>query len=157
MKRDLYEGGLRVALIVRWPGTAPAGRSTAHLGYFGDLMATAAELAGVECPSPNDSVSLVPTITGKPDVQQQHDYLYWEFYELGGKQAVRFENWKAVRVGWQTAPVELYDLSTDIGETTNVADQHPEVVDRCLALMDEAHVEHPNWQPRGRARRRPTR
>ena len=157
MKRDLYEGGIRVPMIVRWPGTAPAGRSTDHLGYFGDLMATAAELAGVECPSPNDSVSLVPTITGKPDAQQQHDYLYWEFYELGGKQAVRFENWKAVRVGWQTAPVELYDLSTDIGETTNVADQHPEVVDRCLALMDEAHVEHPNWQPRGRARRRPTR
>ena len=100
MKRDLYEGGVRVPMIVRWPGTAPAGTTSDHVGYFGDLMATAAELAGVECPENTDSISFVPTITGDADQQVEHDYLYWEFYERGGKQGVRAGNWKAVRMPW---------------------------------------------------------
>jgi arylsulfatase A-like enzyme len=154
MKRDLYEGGIRVPLLVRWPNTTPAGVTSNHISYFGDLMATACELAGVACPPNTDSVSLVPTITGEARRQQQHDYLYWEFYEQGGKQAVRFGQWKAVRVGWKSAPVELYDLSTDLGETTDVADSHPEIVQQSIAFMNEAHVQHPNWTPRGRSPKR---
>ncbi|XZE56913.1 sulfatase-like hydrolase/transferase [Planctomycetaceae bacterium SH139] len=154
MKRALYEGGIRVPLIVRWPGTTPAGTTSDHIGYFGDVMATLAELASVDAPANLDSISFVPTITGKPQAQQQHPYLYWEFYEQGGRQAVRAGNWKAVRQPWMTGPTELYDLSNDIGEENNLADTHPEVVERLEAMMAEAHVEHPNWEPRGASKPR---
>ncbi|MEZ6131857.1 MAG: arylsulfatase [Planctomycetaceae bacterium] len=148
MKRDLYEGGIRVPMIVRWPGTTPAGTTSDHIGYFGDLMATAAELSGAQPPDNIDSVSFVPTLTGKADAQPKHDYLYWEFYEQGGKQAVRDGQWKAVRQPWQTGPTELYDLSNDIGEQSNIASKHPDIVQRLEAMMQQAHVAHPNWQVR---------
>ena len=97
MKRDLYEGGIRVPLIVRWPGTTPANQVTDHVAYFGDFMATAGDLAGVQIPAGLDSISLYPTITGQPSSQQAADYLYWEFYEQGSRQAVRAGKWKAIR------------------------------------------------------------
>ena len=97
-KRDLYEGGIRVPFIARWPQTTPAGVVSDHIGYFGDLMATAAELGGVKPPEDVDSISFVPTLKGHADEQAAHDYLYWEFYEQGGKQAVRFGDWKAIRM-----------------------------------------------------------
>ncbi|MCO8121984.1 arylsulfatase [Stieleria sp. TO1_6] len=149
MKRDLYEGGIRVPLIVRWPGTTPAGTTSDHISYFGDLMASAAELAGVKCPDHTDSISFVPTITGHPDQQVDHEYLYWEFYEQGGKQAVRAGKWKAIRMPWQTGATELFDLSQDIGEATDLASENPGTVKRLEAMMDQAHTEHPNWQARG--------
>jgi len=150
MKRDLYEGGIRVPLIVRWPGKTPADSISDHIGYFGDLMATAADLAGVDAPQNIDSISFAPTISGHPDQQKEHDYLYWEFYERGGKQAVRQGNWKAVRMPMFTGKTQLYDLSKDLGEAHNIADQHPEIARKLAALMDEAHVDHPNWKPRGK-------
>ncbi|QDV59432.1 arylsulfatase [Rosistilla oblonga] len=150
MKRDLTEGGIRVPLIVRWPGTTPPGSTSDHVGYFGDVMATAAELSGVQTPEGTDSISFVPTLTGHPELQQQHEYLYWEFYERGGKQAVRAKNWKAIRKPWMTGKTQLYDLSTDIGETNDVADANPDVVKQLEAMMTEAHVEHPNWTVRRR-------
>ena len=150
MKRDLYEGGIRVPMIVRWKGTTPAGATSNHVGYFGDLMATAAELAGVDCPENVDSVSFVPTLTGQAGDQQSHPYLYWEFYEQGGKQAVRAGIWKAVRKPWLTGTTELYDLSKDIGEENDLAANHSETVERLEAMMAEAHVTHPNWQVRAR-------
>jgi uncharacterized sulfatase len=153
MKRDLYEGGIRVPFIVRWPGTTPPGTVSDHVSYFGDLMATAAELAGVPCPKNTDSISFVPSITGNAEDQPKHDYLYWEFYERGGKQAVRSGKWKAVRLPWNSDDTELYDLSRDIGETNDIAKQHPEIVSKLEAMMDEAHTEHPNWKPRGRPRK----
>ncbi|WP_417735964.1 arylsulfatase [Rosistilla oblonga] len=151
MKRDLTEGGIRVPLIVRWPGKTPPGSTSDHVGYFGDVMATAAELSGAQTPEGTDSISFVPTLTGHPELQQQHEYLYWEFYERGGKQAVRAKNWKAIRKPWMTGKTQLYDLSTDIGETNDVAEANPEVVKQLEAMMTEAHVEHPNWTVRGRA------
>ncbi len=150
MKRDLYEGGIRVPFIARWPGTAPAGTISDHIGYFGDLMATAAELANVDPPGNIDSVSFVPTLTGSTERQQQHEYLYWEFYERGGKQAIRQGKWKAVRMPMGTGKTELYDLDTDLGEAHNIADEYPELVQKLEALMDAAHVDHPNWKPRGK-------
>lgn len=155
-KRDLYEGGIRVPLIVRWPGTTPAGAVSDHLGYFGDFLATAAELAGVEPPEPNDSLSLVPVITGHPERQREHEYLYWEFYERGGKQAVRHGRWKAVRMPMFTGRTELYDLSEDLGEARDVAAEHPDVVAQLETMMEQAHSPHPHWKPRGEpARRQP--
>ncbi len=152
MKRDLYEGGIRVPMIVRWPGTTPAGTTSAHVGYFGDLLATAAELSGAETPDGLDSVSFMPTLVGNGK-QAQHDYLYWEFYEQGGKQAVRAGKWKAVRMPWMKGPTELYDLSADIGEEHDIASDNPDIVERLEAMMAEAHTPHPNWKPRGKVPR----
>ena len=149
MKRDLTEGGIRVPLIVRWPGATLAGSTSSHVGYFGDLMATLAELAGVEVPANLDSISFLPTMIGKPEQQKTHDYLYWEFYEQGGKQAVRKGNWKAIRQPWMTGKTQLYDLSSDIAEARDLAEEHPEQVERLEAIMKEAHRPHPNWRPRG--------
>ena len=155
MKRDLFEGGIRVPTIVRWPGHTPAGGESRHIGYFGDFMATAAELAGIDPPGGLDSVSFVPAISGNPDKQKRHSYLYWEFYERGGKQAVRSGKWKAIRIPMFIGRTELYDLDSDIGETKNIAAAHPQVVSRLEAMMDEAHVPHPNWKVRGQPRKKP--
>lgn len=152
-KRDLYEGGIRVPMIVRWPARAPRGATSDHVGYFGDLMATAAELAGVEPPPGLDSISFVPAIVGQPDRQAQHKYLYWEFYERGSAQAVRMGHWKAVRQPMLTGDLQLYDLRDDVGEQRNVAAQHPDVVARLRSAMEEAHVPSPRWQPPAPARR----
>ncbi|MEM6470752.1 MAG: arylsulfatase [Planctomycetota bacterium] len=153
MKRDLTEGGIRVPMIVRWPGQTPAGSISEHIGYFGDLMATAADLSGAAGPKGVDSISFVPTITGESDQQTSHEFLYWEFYEQGGKQAVRSGKWKAIRTPWMSGPTQLYDLNKDIGETSDLADRFPEEVKRLEAMMAEAHQPHPNWQPRGRAKK----
>lgn len=155
-KRDLYEGGIRVPLIVRWPGTTPAGSVSNHLGYFGDLMATVAELSGAQPPSEIDSVSFVPEITGHPDQQTTHDALYWEFYERGSIQAVRKGQWKAVRAPMKSGPIELYDLSSDLGEAHDIAAKHPDVVADLERLMNAAHVDHPNWKPAGKPAQPPS-
>ncbi|WP_145417776.1 arylsulfatase [Planctomycetes bacterium K23_9] len=150
MKRDLYEGGIRVPLIARWPGTTPAGVTSDHVGYFGDLMATVADLSGAQVPDDTDSVSFAPTLIGLESEQEKHRYLYWEFYERGGKQAVRSENWKAIRMPWKTGTTQLYDLNEDVGEENDVAVSHPERVAKLEKMMDEAHRPHPSWTVRGR-------
>ena len=150
-KRALYEGGIRVPTIAWWPGTVPAGTTSDHIGYFGDWMATAAELAGADVPADTDSISFVPTLKGHADAQKQHDYLYWEFYEQGSRQAVRFGDWKAIRQPMLTGSIELYDLGKDLGESNDVAADHAKQVARAAKMMDEAHTPHPNWKPRGRA------
>ncbi len=154
-KRDLYEGGIRVPLIVRWPGKTPAGTISNHISYFGDLMATAAELAGEKTPENTDSISFVPAITGKAKEQKKHDYLYWEFYERGGKQAIRMGDWKGIRMPIFTGKVQLFNLAKDLGEANNVAADHPEIVNKIKKFMKEAHVEDPRWKPRGRPGKQP--
>lgn len=146
IKRDLTEGGIRVPTIVRWPGHVPAGGSSDHVGYFGDLMATAAELSGASAPSNLDSISFLPACLGRSDAQRKHDYLYWEFYERESKQAVRMGRWKAIRQPMFTGPIELYDLETDLGEEHNIAARHADVVERAAAAMAEAHVPSPLWK-----------
>ena len=146
MKRDLYEGGIRVPFIARWPGRIKAGVVNDHIAYFGDFMATACELTGAKLPPDRDSISFLPTLMGRNKEQGTHDYLYWEFYEQGGKQAVRMGDWKAVRFGYnESLPVEVYDLSKDIGEDHNIAKEHPEIVAKAQALMSEAHTDSPDW------------
>ena len=150
MKRDLYEGGVRVPTIAWQPGAIAAGSTSDHVGYFGDLLATACDLIGVEPPEAEhglQSISFAPTLYGAGE-QQQHEYLYWEFYERGSAQAVRFGDWKAVRKPMIDGAVELYDLSADLGETTNLAAEHPDLVHQAAAYMDEAHVDDPRWRRR---------
>ena len=150
IKRDLYEGGIRVPLIVRWPGVTPAGTSSDHIGYFGDLMATASELAGTDPSTPNDSISFVATIKGDNKEQKEHPYLYWEFYERGSKQAIRMRKWKGVRLPGFTGKIELYNLETDLGEANDIAADHPEVVAKMEASMKEAHTPAAIWKPGGK-------
>jgi len=147
-KRDLYEGGIRAPLLARWPGTIEAGTESDLASAHWDMLPTFTELAGAKTPENIDGISIVPTLTGEGD-QAKHDYLYWEFYERGGKRAVRFGPWKAVQLeiskhGFE-APIELYHLDKDIGEENNVAAEHPELVEKARKMMDEAHEPSPLW------------
>ncbi len=126
LKRDLYEGGIRVPLIVRWPGTIRAGTTSDRVVAFWDLFPTLAELAKVSIPPGLDGLSFAPTLRGQNQTNRS-DHFYWEFHEGGYRQAVRWEDWKGVRLDLGK-PLELYDLKTDIGETNNLATARPEIV-----------------------------
>lgn len=142
-KRDMYEGGIRVPFIAWQPGKIAAGETSDHVSAFWDFVPTACEAAGIAPPADTDGISYLPTLYGQSE-QPEHDYLYWEFHERGGKQAVRQGNWKAVRLDFQTdpdRPLELYNLADDLAETKNVAAEHPEIVARMQEIMSEAHVE----------------
>ena len=125
LKRDLTDGGIRVPTIARWPGTIQAGSKSARPAYFGDVLATACEIAGLPCPEGRDSLSFLATLKGEQS-QAIAPYLYWESYEKGGKQALRFGKWKAVREPWIGGDIQLYDIEADIGEEDNRATDYPE-------------------------------
>ena len=144
VKRDLYEGGIRVPMLVRWPGRIAPGRTSDHPGAFWDVLPTLGELAGVQAPSGIDGLSFVPALLGRPG-QPTHPYLYWEFYERGSAQAVRMGRWKGVRRPMLTGRIELYDLDSDVAEKVDVASSHPEIVARLRAAMREAHTPSPFW------------
>ncbi len=140
-KRDMYEGGIRSPLLVRWPGKVKAGSVSDHISAFWDVLPTLADITGAESPGNIDGISFLPELLEKR--QKQHDYLYWEFHEQGGKIAIRKGNWKAVKLNVDRDPqgiTELYDLSKDISETNNIASSNPEIVNRLEALMKEAHI-----------------
>ena len=140
-KRDLYEGGIRTPMLVRWPAKIKAGSSSDHISAFWDILPTIAEITGAEMNEDTDGISFLPELLGKK--QQQHQYLYWEFHEQGGKTAVRMGNWKAVKRDIDKEPsgnTELYNLSEDIGETTDVASSHPEVIKRMEEIFKKAHT-----------------
>jgi arylsulfatase A-like enzyme len=145
IKRSLHDGGIRVPLIVRWPGHIQPAAVTDHVAYHGDVMATLCELTNLEVPPGLDSISFAPTLLGNKDQQQEHEYLYWELYEQGYKQAVRAGDWKLVIVNGKA---ELHNFKTDVGEKSNAAADHPEVLAKLKRNMDEAHVPDPNWVPK---------
>lgn len=146
IKRDLYEGGIRMPFIARWPGKIEAGSENDFLGAFWDVLPTISELAGAsELPKNIDGISFASTLFGRK-AEKEHDYLYWEFYEDGGKQAVRKGDWKAVRLNVHKkpdAPIELYNLATEPGEQNNIAAAHPEVVEELSNIMNKAHTQNP--------------
>ncbi len=147
-KRDLYEGGIRCPLLVRWPGKVKAGSTSDHISAHWDLFPTFCELAGTETPRNLDGISFLPTLLGKK--QEQHEYLYWEFFEGGGKRAVRIGKWKAVqnqltRKG-QNASVEIYDLTTDRAEQNNLATRKPELIARARNIFKQAHTPSKIWK-----------
>jgi arylsulfatase len=140
-KGSLYEGGIRVPLLARWPGKSPAGRESAQVGAFWDVLPTLCEIASADVPADLDGISFTPTLFGRTD-QAAHEYLYWEFPGYTVQQAVRTGQWKAVRSGVNQgdSEFELYDLSTDVGEKRNVAGEHPEIVKRMAEIARAAHV-----------------
>ncbi len=141
-KGDLYEGGIRTPMIVRWPGRIQPGRVSDHVWALWDVLPTAAELAGVDPPANVDGISILPTLLG--EAQQSHEFLYWEFPTGKYWQAVRYGDWKGVRTRWQ-GPLELYNLAEDLGEQRNVARENPRIVARIEAMMRQAHVESVEW------------
>jgi arylsulfatase A-like enzyme len=146
IKRSLTDGGIRVPFLARWPGRIKAGVESAQVGYFGDMMATLAELAGAMPPAAVDSLSLVPTLLGR-GAQAKHDYLYWEFYEGGFSQAVLLDGrWKGIRLKSPAAPIQLYDLASDAAEATDLAAREPKLVERIAAIMRDAHVDNEHWK-----------
>lgn len=147
-KRDHTDGGIRMPFIARWPGRIKPGSVSEHVAYFGDFFATAEELSGAKAPAGLDSISLVPTLLGKAGDQRRHDFLYWEY--LGGSMsssqaALMDGRWKGIRAGAATAPLELYDLREDIGETNNVAAAHPDIVAKMDTYLKATREDAPDW------------
>lgn len=164
IKRDLYDGGIRVPMIARWPGRIAAGTTSDHVGYFPDMVPTLTELARAKPPKQTDGLSFVPALRGVaaavlgmvPQQQRRDRCLYWEFYERGGARAVRLGDWKGVQKPWDGSAkaenIELYDLAVDQGETKDVAAAHPDVVARLRAALEREHIHAPQWKIRGAAR-----
>ncbi|NNC89865.1 MAG: arylsulfatase [Akkermansiaceae bacterium] len=146
-KRDLYEGGIRCPLLVRWPGQVRAGAVSDHISAHWDVFPTLCELAGAGVPAGLDGISYLPVLRGKE--QPRHDALYWEFHEQGGKRAARFGpggKWKAVQLGvnkkGRDAPVEIYNLEEDRAERKNLAAGHPELVADARKIFMREHTEN---------------
>jgi arylsulfatase A-like enzyme len=142
IKRDLYEGGIRVPMIARWPKRIKAGAKSDQVWAHWDLLPTLAEVAGVKPPTDIDGVSMFNALRGRR--QRDHEFLYWEFHERGFSQAARMGDWKAVRKS-PDSPLELYDLKTDLGEQNDVAVKHSEVVKKIEEYLRTARTESELW------------
>lgn len=141
-KRDLYEGGIHVPMIAKWPNKIKAASSTDHISAFWDVMPTLAEITGKKLAENIDGISFLPTLLGE-ETQKKHEYLYWEFHEKGGRTAIRKGKWKGVKYNVLKKPnqtIELYDLDNDPSEENNLAAQHPEIVKELTKLMQEART-----------------
>ncbi len=139
-KRDLTEGGIRVPMIAWWPGKIKAGAEAKKISAFWDFLPTACEVAGIPTIK-TDGISLLPAMLGEPQIK--HKYLYWEFYEQGGKQAVRIDNWKAIKLDMSEnfdAPIALYNLEADSLEQNDVSSQYPEVMQEVEQIFNTAHT-----------------
>jgi arylsulfatase len=137
LKGSVWDGGIRVPFIARWPGKIKPGSESDHVAAFWDFLPTCAELLDVQPPVGIDGISILPTLLGRPQQQRKHEYLYWE---LNGQQAVRMDNWKAVRLK-PNQKIQLCDLKTDIGEKNDVADQHSDIVARMEEIFTKGRTE----------------
>ena len=146
IKRDLYEGGIRVPFIAYQSGVTKPATVNATPAAFWDLYPTFLKMANVSSTKQIDGISLVQSLQGQK--QQQHSYLYWELHESGGKQALRFGNWKGVKLNVsinENSTIELYDLKTDPREKNNIASRHPEIVQQIETLMKQAYTANSDW------------
>jgi len=135
-KGTLYEGGLRVPFVARWPGRIAPGRTSEHLAYFPDMLPTIAAITGTTAPADTDGISILPELLGAAATPQpKHDYLYWE---ISGWTAIRQNNWRAVQPN-PNKPWELYDLSQDPSESRDLAAAQPEILEKLVGLARQAH------------------
>jgi len=153
-KGNLYEGGIRVPMLVRWPGRITPGAVSDQVWAFWDFLPTAADIAGADPPAGIDGLSMLPAILGR-EQRQQHEFLYWEFRTGGFQQAVRWGDWKGIRHGTQQ-PLELYNLKDDLSEKHDVAKDHPEVVRKIEAFMAGARSPSKHWpaKPKPRSKKK---
>jgi arylsulfatase A-like enzyme len=154
IKRDLYEGGIRVPFLAKWPGVTPAGSTSNEVIAFWDIVPTFADIAGVKTPAKVDGISIVPALKGGSLPEDR--VLYWEFHEGGFNQAIRFGDWKAIRFG-KDGPIELYDLSKDPSETKDLAASHPEMVEQAKQIFARQRTESPDFPVQPGAARSPDR
>ena len=148
-KGFVYEGGIRVPMIAEWPGKIKPGSETDHISAFYDVLPTLCDIAGVDKPKDTDGISFLPVMLGEK--QKKHEYLYWEYPEYGGQIAVRMGKWKAVCRNVRKKnnfTFELYDLSKDIGETKDIAAEHPDIIKRIKEIVKKEHVQsqNPHWK-----------
>ncbi|WP_409150353.1 arylsulfatase [Sphingobacterium sp. BS-2] len=142
-KRDVYEGGVRTPFIVHWPAKIKGNKKSDHIGAFWDVAPTLLEVAQAKPLKQTDGISFLPTLLGKKG-QKEHDYLYWEFHEQGGKQGLRIGDYKAIRLnakGNPDAEIAIYHLPTDVAEQNNIASKHPELLEKAKKIMAEARTE----------------
>jgi arylsulfatase A len=140
-KRDLYEGGIRVPMIAKWKGAIKEGTSTDHISAFWDVMPTMSDLLDVELNQNTDGISFLPTLLGQME-QQKHDFLYWEFHELGGRQAIRKDNWKLVKYNVnKNGTYQLYNLKNDLGETKDLASTMVDKVAELAKILESSRTE----------------
>ena len=141
-KRDMYEGGIRTPMVVWSPNLVKAGTTSDLPWYFTDIMPTFSDIAGHKSAlMKTDGISVYPAIRDKP-MPEDPRFLYWEFFEGGYKQAVRYGKWKAVKIKGE---MELYDLSKDIGEQNNIVNEHPEVVKIIEDYLSGCRTDSPFW------------
>jgi arylsulfatase A-like enzyme len=141
-KRDLYEGGIRVPMIVKWKGKVKEGTVSDHISAFWDILPTFAEIIDVKIKKSIDGISMLPELLQKPLQQQKHDYLYWEFHELGGRQAIRKDNWKLIRYNVdKREKYQLYNLEKDPSETINLAEQNQQLVLELAKILESSRTE----------------
>jgi arylsulfatase A len=141
LKLDLYEGGIRMPFIARWPGSIPAGKVTDHVSAQYDMMATLADLVQGNAPE-NDGISILPVLLGKDSDQVKHDFLYFEYPGNGGQVAVRMGDWKGIKVDMKNNPDaewQLYNLTTDVAEKNNVAGQHADIITKLDSIVQQEH------------------
>jgi arylsulfatase len=137
LKGSVYEGGIRVPYIARWPGRIKASSTNNHISAFWDFLPTCCELIGVDPPQDIDGISMLSSLFGRDQQQRKHEYLYWE---LRGQQAIRMGMWKALRLK-PGRKIELYDLDSDIAESKDLADEHPEIVAKVAVIFRNGRTE----------------
>ena len=142
LKGSVYEGGLRVPMIARWPGRIQKGALSDHLSAHYDLISTIADLADTAAPE-SDSLSMLPALLGEENAQKKHDHLFWDFAGYGGQLAVRRGDWKGVKQNLKkdaNAPLELYNIKQDPNESNDLSQQHPEIAAEMAQLMLDART-----------------
>ncbi|GGZ92054.1 arylsulfatase [Algibacter mikhailovii] len=143
-KRDLYEGGLRMPFVARWPNKIKPGSATNHVSAFWDFLPTACDIAGVKPTAKINGMSYLPALTNAENIQKNHDYLYWEFNEKRGPmQALLKDDWKLVH--FVNKHYELYNLKNDPSELNEISSQHPDILKQLKAVLQIARTEHPEF------------
>jgi arylsulfatase len=138
-KGFVYEGGIHIPMIAAWPNIIKQGTENNHISSFYDFMATVSDLLGIYSRK-NDGISFLPTMLGKK--QKPHEYLYWEFPETGGQQALRMGKWKAVRSNLHKGIIrtQLFNLETDKQESIDLSNQYPEIISKVEAIFKKEHT-----------------
>jgi arylsulfatase A-like enzyme len=143
-KRDMYEGGIRIPMVVRWPGKVAPNSVSDAVWAFWDFLPTAADIAGIPFENKTDGISVLPSILGQK--QKLHDYLYWDYAHVRGNfmQAARWDDWKGIKFN-DTGFYEIYNLKTDPGESKNLADKRPDLLSRFNEILKEAYEPSPDY------------